>query len=369
MNRRILLGVWLCALTACRVPDLKPFSDATAEMATLLKKGFEQSETALAGAAETADDTEAFNDKVKELRKVWTPTRQALSSLVDYSDSLSALAESGAKGKETMARLTGTINELASAVGALPAASAANLVQAVGGKIIEMQAAGDIRKAVGKAGEAVDIIAPILKQNFVDLRNLHAAAARAWEARVQEQSSILVNYYESLAKEEERLHYLLNLIMDYQSAPHRLRWRASLARANGKDSEAKKFEDSVPIEQKDNLRRLQESDSAFSELDLSSPGMIAEKVEGRQRHLMELLSAHRKEMNLLEPKYQQAVSDMDAVHKTRVTGDQILGKGAEAIDAWQKSHKSLQAAAEKKQSRPTVAELLSIVDELSALQK
>jgi hypothetical protein len=49
-------------LAACGIPDLKPFSDATTEMATVLKQGFERARASLAAAADTANDQDEFNN-------------------------------------------------------------------------------------------------------------------------------------------------------------------------------------------------------------------------------------------------------------------------------------------------------------------
>jgi hypothetical protein len=369
MKKAPVVALLLGLLVACRIPDLKPFSDATTEMVTVLKQGFEETRAALRGAAATADDQDAFKKDVRDLDDRWKPTRRALSALAEYSDSLTALAEAGKKGPETMAKLTGAITEMASAVGAIPLAGAgAKVIEAVGAKVIEMQAGKDIRKAVGKAAEAMDIMAPLLQENFADLRRIHGAASRALEARVLAQSSILTNYYESVSGEEQRLEYLLNLIIDYQSAPARLRWRAAMARAHNNENLAKTLEGSIAQEQADQLKRLKESDSAFGAMNLGGTGAAA-AVEARQQLLMDLLTAHRKELALLGPKYDQAIRDQNRVRETSATGDRILEKAGEAIGAWQKAHHSLQAAAQGQQSRPSLSDLLSITSELKGLLK
>ena len=206
MKRMLPIVVVVALATACRIPDLKPFSDATAAMATALKSGFERTQLALNSAGATAAEGSELKEKSADLNARWKPTRQAVSALVAYSDSLTALAEAGKDGKETITKLTGSVNELASAVGALPLTGAAlDVVKAVGAKIIELQAERDIRKAVVGASDAVDTLTPLLKDNFADLRAIHGTASRAWESHVQAQSSILTNYYESLVGEETRL--------------------------------------------------------------------------------------------------------------------------------------------------------------------
>jgi hypothetical protein len=97
---RKALPVLLCAavLVACRIPDLKPFSDATAEMVTVLRQGFEQTRVSMINAAETASDSAPFQSRLNQLDERWKPTRKALSALVAYSDSLAVVAEAGKKG-------------------------------------------------------------------------------------------------------------------------------------------------------------------------------------------------------------------------------------------------------------------------------
>jgi hypothetical protein len=369
MKRTLSVALLLGLFVACRIPNLKPFSDATTEMATVLKQGFDRTRAALSAAEETAADQAAFKNDLAALDARWKPTRAALSALTAYSDSLTALAEAGKKGPETMAKVTGAVSDLAAAVGAVPPVGAAvDVVKLVGAKIIEMQAERDIRKALGKAAEAVDIMAPLLKENFADLRRIHGASYRTLEARVSAKSSILVNYYQALVDEEQRLHYLLNLIIEYQSAPARLRWRAALALAGGNKALADRLKESIPTEQADQLKRLKESDSAFEAMDLGA-GDAAARIEGRQQQLMNLLNAQRKEIASLDAKYQQAMREMNNVRDMRATGDRILEKAGDAIDAWHKAHRSLQAAAQGQQSRPSVSELLSITTEIAALLK
>jgi hypothetical protein len=368
MKKRTISAALLVALlTACKVPDLKPFSDATTAMVTALKQGFEASRSSLSAAADTANDDTTFKTHLVELDAKWKPTREALSALVAYSDSLAALAEAGKKGPETMARLTGAIGDLAKAVGAIPIpAAGVEIVNKVGAKLIEMQASRDIRKAVAAANDAIELMAPILKDTFADLRVIHGAAGRTYAARVQSESSILANYYQSLGGEQERLEYLLNLIIDYQSAPARLRWRAAMARANRQEDLAARLLASIDDEQRDLLRRLKEADSLFQGMDLDGED-AAEKVEGRQLQLMSLLTAQRKELVILEPRYIKARDRESEVRDVRLAGDRVLAKAGEAIDAWLKAHRSLRAAAEGAQSRPSVADLISITEELKAL--
>jgi hypothetical protein len=209
-------------------------------------------------------------------------------------------------------------------------------------------------------------MAPVLEKNFADLRRIHNAAAAAWESRVDERSRFSRGYYDTLVREEQRLEYLLTLIIDYQSAAARLQWRAALARAKGDEALAVKFLGSISQEQAEQLNALKAADTGFREVSASSTD-VAAKVEARQQQLLGLINAQRQEIALLDAAYRQATAELTAVGDARATGDRVLQHAGEAIVAWQKAHRSLQAAAEKQQSRPSVADLLSIIKETATL--
>jgi DNA repair ATPase RecN len=260
--------------------------------------------------------------------------------------------------------LTGAVNDLATAVGATPLGAAGKVVELVGAKIIEMRAAGDIRKAVVKASEAVDIMAPVLSANFADLRKIHDAAYAEWESAAGAPTSVLRNYQASLQMEEQRLEYVSTLIIDYQSAPARQRWRAAVARAQKDEASAKKLEAAVPQLRQDLLRTLREVDTAFESIGGETD---APKIEKRQKEVLDLLNAHRKELTTLDPNYQRATTELSSIRDARATGNRVLDKAGEAITAWQKAHRSLQATATGQQTRPSVSDLLSIAKEIEAL--
>jgi hypothetical protein len=360
------ITVLILTLTSCGIPDLKPFSDATAEMASQLRSAFEKTQAAIGFAAATSEDGSEFSTKSRQLNERWEPTRKAIAALVDYSDSIAAVAEAGKKGEQTVGRLIDSANDLASAVGVLPlTGTAASIAKAVGAKLIQLKAERDIKKAVRNATEAVDELVPPLKENFVALRNIHTSAANAWEAHVQGESSILTNYYESLVAEERRLQFLLTLIVQYQSASDRLRFRAAQAIARGDKAQADRLIALIETEKADNLKVLAASDAVLSEIDLTKDPAAA--VETRQRMLMDLINAQRKEIALLEPKYQKARADLDRVRDTRQLGARVLAKASDAIDGWHKAHQSLRATVDGQQSRPSTGELISVVKEIAAL--
>ena len=374
IRKRTALAVTVLALQlGCSVPDLKPFSDATAEMATQIRSAFDRTQSAIAMAAATAtDENSEFAAKGKQLKTDWGATRNAIAALVDYADSLASVAEAGKKGQATVGRLTTAVSNLSGAVGVLPFAGAAGqtakqIIDQVAGKIIEMKAEKDIRKAVHQATEAVDMMAPLLKQNLADLARIHEAASNAWEGHVQGKGANVTNYYEALAVDERRIRALLTLILNYQSAADQIHLRAAEARAKGETEFASKLEASLTKVQQDNLKALRDSDLKLAEMDLTDG--TAAKVEVRQRELKELLEVRRKEMAGQEPKYQVAMAEQDKVREDRELGARLLSKSQDALAAWRKAHLSLEATAGGEQSRLSLAGLGSILSELSALAK
>ena len=187
----------------------------------------------------------------------------------------------------------GALTDLASSVGPryfLIPMVGVTIVNAVGAKIIEMQAEKDIRKAVNKAAEAVDIMAPVLEQNFADLRKIHDAASTAC-AGVARLGAVVLST--ELLRVVDGRTAAARVPAD---ADQRLPVRASspaVARSVWTDTQkepelAKKLRASIPQEQADQLKALKDSDSTFDGLDLAGKD-VAATVEARQGHLLKLL--------------------------------------------------------------------------------
>jgi hypothetical protein len=389
MTVRVIAVVALVSLQiSCGGPDLKPFSDATAEMSALVQSGFEKTQAALQAAATSGGEPGAevkcpkdgsdksFRCQSKALDEAWEPTKTAMTSLVDYSDSLTALAESGDKGKETAGKLVDSVGGLASAVGSFTgpfASGATEAAKEILGKVIQMRAERDIRKAVSQAASAVDRLAPLLSSNFKGLAVIHEGAANVWEGDVLLKTRTLREYYESLLEDERRVQNFLAAARRYQTAAEMLR-----------DKPAK-----IPEVKADAVADLKKSDAMLGRL--AWPEGEAASVEARRERLVTMVNSQSREIAVLEPRYQQAVAELDRVREVRQRGKSVLAKGSEAIDAWQKAHASLRTSSEEKEfvigflgfhphagmrtaskeksGRPAVAELNSVNKEMTALVK
>ena len=119
-------------------------------------------------------------------------------------------------------------------------------------------------------------------------------------------------------------------------------------------------------EQADVLARIKVTDSMF-DVSNGEDNSVAARIEVRQQQLMTLLTAHRKELALLDAKYRQAMAELNTIREARASADGLLEKGSEAITAWRKAHRSLLATVQGRQSRPSVADLLSITAEITTL--
>ena len=348
-------------------------------MSALVKSGFEKTQAAINAAAASGGDSAEDKDLKREskaLDEAWDPTKTAMTALVDYSDSLAALAESGDKGRETAGKLVDSVGGLATAVGTFTgpfASGATEAAKEILGKVIQMRAERDIRKAVSQAASAVDRLAPLLSANFKGLAVIHESAANVWEGGVLVKSKTLRQYYESLLEDEKRVQILLAVARRYQTAADVLREKP----------------DKIPEVKAEALEDLKKSDAMFAHV--AWPAGEAAAVEARRQRFVTLVNSQSREIAVLEPRYKQAVAELESVRETRQRGKSVLAKGAEAIDAWQKAHASLRTSSEEKEfvigflgfhphagmrtaskeksGRPAVAELNSVNKEMAALVK
>jgi hypothetical protein len=369
--------------TSCGVPDLKPLSDATKNMADQLKSGFEQTQAVMKLAAATRKDPADFKQQTRDEKKegpaaasactdvdkrekfdclsekldeTWKPMEKAIDAVVKYSDSLVALAASAKKNQDAV---TGLIDSVSGLAEGLPLAGPFGKVA---GELVtlaqEMRAKKDIQGAVLKASEAVDKMAPVFKDNLNDLTKTFDAAADEWQIGVILDSKNLRDYYKLLSDEESSLRSQLLLIREYQQVDEEVKKKAAEARSKGKEDVAKRLEDHLPEARNDKLKALREAEPAcigqpIPEKCPFKPSADPDAVETRRLELVKLLDAKSAEVAILQPRYSQAVADINHVLETRQAGDKYLEKASGAIDAWQKANKGLLAGSEKLRHSPS----------------
>lgn len=361
----------LCACTS--IPDIQPYADATANLATALNKGFAHTENQLSLLqAENPDLQGEAGSTLRELRKRWKPSKEAINALVAYTDSLAALANAGKTGKEAANKLTSSFEGLYNAVAqlvpfpALPAGvhTAFNAIGAVNGVIARMRAKRALKEAAEEAAPAVKTIADVLAANFQELANLSAAAGNAAAAGYRNQHHGVLDYHQTLVDNETTITSILSRMNRYYGMPAEMRAKAERVRQANNGTGAA---DARRI-----LEKLPEAmNGVFFQIVALDPGLPKEipadqtvkALEARQKELLAKSKVNRDELSRIDPEYQAVTAKLVAIDEATRSGALLFSKGQDAIKAWARSHEDLKLALEKKQGL-TFRELVSIVQEI-----
>lgn len=373
---RILLKVTvtvllLSLLAGCaNLPDVKPFADATTLMATTLRRGFSHDEALMLRAIDAtsgSDTSEKLASQLKELKKVWEPTEDALNALAAYSDALAALADAGKKGGETTQAFFNSLNGLVGAVSGLAVpANVIEVASAIGKEIAALKAEKDLRKAVNSVADIVSRkngIADLLAQNFAELKRINAALGNAIEAHLLVSNRSIINYHNQLVEGDLRAQKILTKILEFEDIPNKLREQAQAARdltILSKEAELKR----------QTLADLKAFDSGIpADLAAGDPKLI-EKLENRRNQLLANSKGYRAELDRIAADFKVVDDKLKEIRELTRGGNEIFDKSQKAIKAWAKTHDDLRLALGKKHKRVTVMSILSIVSEIaSALEK
>ncbi|HEU4871813.1 MAG TPA: hypothetical protein VFT44_01855 [Pyrinomonadaceae bacterium] len=376
LKAKLITIVVMCSLIcACTsIPDIQPYADATANLATALNKGFAHTENQLSVLqAENPDLELQAQTTLIELRKRWKPSKEAINALVAYTDSLAALANAGKTGKEAANRLTSSFEGLYNAVAqlvpipGLPAGvqTAFNAIGAINGVIARMRAKRALKEAAEEAAPAVKTIADVLAANFQELANLSAAAGNAAAAGYRNKHHGVLDYHQTLVDNETTITSILSRMNRYYGLPAEVRAKAERVRQannNGTGAaEARVILEKLPAAM----------NGVFFQIVALDPGLPNEipadqtvkALEARQKELLAKSKVNRDELSRINPEYQAVTAKLVAIDDATRSGTQLFGKGQEAIRAWAKSHEDLKLALEKKQGL-TFRELVSIVQEI-----
>lgn len=376
LKAKLITIVVMCSLIcACTsIPDIQPYADATANLATALNKGFAHTENQLSVLqAENPDLELQAQTTLIELRKRWKPSKEAINALVAYTDSLAALANAGKTGKEAANRLTSSFEGLYNAVAqlvpipGLPAGvqTAFNAIGAINGVIARMRAKRALKEAAEEAAPAVKTIADVLAANFQELANLSAAAGNAAAAGYRNKHHGVLDYQQTLVDNETTITSILSRMNRYYGLPAEVRAKAERVRQannNGTGAaEARVILEKLPAAM----------NGVFFQIVALDPGLPNEipadqtvkALEARQKELLAKSKVNRDELSRINTEYQAVTAKLVAIDDATRSGTQLFGKGQEAIRAWAKSHEDLKLALEKKQGL-TFRELVSIVQEI-----
>lgn len=378
LKAKLIAGIILASLlSACTsIPDVQPFANSTANLATALNKGFAQTENQLLAlkaeydALKDPKKKQAVQTRLDELRKRLKPTKEAINALVAYTDSLAALAQAGKTGKEAAQKLTNSFEGLFNAVGqllplpGLPAGvkTAFDLITTANGAIANMRARHALKEAAEDAAPAVQVIAQVLAANFAELDNLSQAAGIAADDAVQQNHHAVFDYHQTLVDADERIEVIVTLINQYIGTPAEKRAQAERLRNAGNKPDAQRALDSIPSVQTGILDQIKGLDPEIGARLAGGAGAIG-VLETRKAELLAQAKSNRDELTRINPEYQLAVDRSTAINTATKTGSDLFAKGQEAIKAWAKAHEDLKLALEKKQGL-TFRELESIVKEI-----
>lgn len=170
-----LLSLALAAAGCASLPDVKPFSDATAALATAARADYHDVANDVASIqpvplpGESSDAFDLRAKSIKDSKETFAATSQRLDGLFDsmiaYSEKLTSLVAAGKTGPEAVQSLLNSAKGFAQLAGiAVPGASAAatavtSALEKIADQFTQIQAARSLKEAIAAAQPAVDLVA------------------------------------------------------------------------------------------------------------------------------------------------------------------------------------------------------------------
>lgn len=161
--------------TACApLPDVTPFSTATRELASAVRISGDAAAVAIADAR--SDDEGDAQKQAQAFREAWEARNGAMNALVHYSDSLAAIVQGFNDAKANTAKLSQSLQDLATATGLLTAGAGPGVGVGVGianlvvEQIAKVKAANSLEEALIAAQPVVDTVAENLGRRLIKNR-------------------------------------------------------------------------------------------------------------------------------------------------------------------------------------------------------
>lgn len=200
-------------VSGCRLPDLKPFADSTADLHQAVVQCESVVRDDLVEAAELAQlDPNSPDHPARRFSAEWQKRIAAMTAIVEYTDSLAAIADAGKTGEANAEALANSVNSL---LGALSAPTAPDnyiaIAKTLYGVVAQVRAAAAFGKAVEAADPAIQGIATILIKDLADIENIIQVAPEPIEAAMKRPTEIsqLIDYRKQLQKEQRRLESVI----------------------------------------------------------------------------------------------------------------------------------------------------------------
>lgn len=313
----IILGGIALFITGCSssIPDISPFGEQTTLMVSAIDNGYGQAEALLSM-------TDISSEKLVVLGNSWNQTRITLNAVVAYSDALTAIAVSGTKGSEAAGGVADALQGLIGKVG--PMVGVAGIPEGVIGAFKEInktvaaiRARSKLKDAVGEAQPAIKIISDIIAANLKNLGEVNRAAGKEVERAHFEENQVLVNYYNSLVREDERIVKLLTLFLDYQ----------------GGDTEV--------------LLSLLSKDKELKEIRERNGSISAKDIKERQNYWLEQSKTVHSELKRYSQRYEGYSTTLWEIKYLTNNGNEIIRKSQFAVKSWAGAHGNLKTALDR----------------------
>jgi hypothetical protein len=230
----MILMMFMLFLSGCRTPpDMRPFADATSQLAGSIKTTGRTvaSEVVSMSAKWNVDQRQRALKIAEKFSGAWTERNALADAILEYSASLTAIAQAGEQGEKSALALAGSFKKLCGAIEiALPPAAAAEGVVNVGaqlyGKFARDYAAktlGDgMKKLQPSIDETADALSDSLKQIETALDAMRDQNAQNIEDELLDGAKVRTER-NNLKVLSQRRTALLKMLDDEANARDRLR--------------------------------------------------------------------------------------------------------------------------------------------------
>ena len=236
----------LLTLSGCRTaPDLRPFADATSQLASSIKTTgktvVSEVDTMSAGWEKSERATAMLT--VNKFEKQWVQRNALADALLDYSASLTAIAQAGEQGEQSAQAVAASFKKLTDAVDvALPQAEAVAEAVKIGsylyGKFAQDHAAKTLGESMRRLQPTIDETATVLGKSLQQVET-GLDAVRAQNAQNFEDEIVLGEKVSTARNTLKTLSLRRAALLDMLNADAKARddLRAGLLKAADADKE------------------------------------------------------------------------------------------------------------------------------------
>jgi hypothetical protein len=176
----ILASLLLAALTGCQTPDLKPFADSTANLGQSVVRSQEivRSELQEMRTRNVLTNEASLMEAETKFTNAFAERIAFVEAVVNYSDSLATVADSGKNGQANAQALGDSVKKLADAAGPYGTAVGvgADVFAKIYGVAAQAWAVHSLQEATSKANPFIAYGAEILQKDMNNLADVLATA-------------------------------------------------------------------------------------------------------------------------------------------------------------------------------------------------